>query len=111
MDKAKTIEVIEALANGIDPLTGELLPEDHLLQQPGIVRALFNAVSLLKSSKDADPGLARQGSSWPADEDEQLKQAFANGTKIAQIAKDHQRTIGAIRSRLKKLGVINDGNA
>ncbi len=110
MDKAKTIEVIEALANGIDPLTGELLPDDHLLQQPGIVRALFNAAALLKNSKDALPGLANQGNAWTGDEDNQLKEAFTNGIKISQLAKVHQRTPGAIRSRLKKLGLITDNN-
>ena len=110
MDKAKTIELIEALANGIDPLTGELLPDDHLLQQPDIVRALFNAVALLKNSKDVLPGLVKQGSPWTADEDNQLKEAFTNGIKISQLAKDHQRTPGAIQSRLKKLGLINDNN-
>ncbi len=110
MDKAKTIEVIEALANGIDPLTEELLPEDHLLQQPGSVRALFNAAALLKNSKDVLPGLANQGNAWTADEDNLLKEAFANGIKISQLAKDHQRTPGAVRARLKKLKLIIGNN-
>ncbi len=110
MNKSKTIEVIEALANGIDPLTGELLPDDHLLQQPDIVRALFNAAALLKNSRDVLPGLAMQCSPWTAGEDNQLKEAFANGIKISQIAKDHQRTAGAIRSRIKKLTLITGNN-
>ncbi len=37
-----------------------------------------------------------------ADEDNRLKEAFTNGIKTAQFAKDHQRTTGAINSRLKK---------
>ena len=113
MDKAKTIEIIEELANGIDPATGELLPDDHVLQQPDIVRALFNAAALLKNSlpagqagKDVLPGLANQGNAWTADEDNLLKEAFAIGIKISQLAKDHQGTPGAVRSRLKKLKLI-----
>lgn len=86
------------------------MPEDHLLQQPDFVRTLFNAVALLKNGNDILPGLAKQGSPWSDDEDNQLKEAFANDIKISQLAKDHQQTIGAIRSRLKNLGLIKDNN-
>jgi len=33
---------------------------------------------------------------------------YQNGVSISQIAKDHQRTPGAIRSRLRKAGVIEN---
>lgn len=64
----------------------------------------------VKNSRDVLPGLAKQGSPWTADEDNRLKEAFTNGTKISQLAKDHQRTSGAIRSRLKKLKLITGNN-
>ena len=108
MDKAKTVATIEALANGTDPFTGEVLPDGHLLQHPDIVRALFHAAAYIKSSRNASPALTKNGSRWSADEDLALKEAFAGGASFAQLAKTHQRTNSAIRRRLEKLGIIID---
>jgi hypothetical protein len=107
IDKAKTIATIEALANGIDPITGELLPAGHLLQHPDIVRALFHTVDLIKSSRNASTAL-KNGSRWSDREDEALKEAFAGGASFSQLAKTHLRTSGAIRARLQKLGIISE---
>ena len=38
---------------------------------------------------------------WDAAEDEELKREFGFGMKIAEIARQHDRTYGAIRARLK----------
>lgn len=46
------------------------------------------------------------GRSWNAGEDEQLKQEFASGMSMDEIAKRHNRTKGAIHSRLVKHGWI-----
>ena len=48
----------------------------------------------------------RQGVAWSADEDERLRSAFQSGAKTAALAGIHQRSRGAIRSRLVKLGLI-----
>lgn len=108
MEKAKTLAMIEALANGIDPLSGEVLPAGHLLQQPDILRALFQATAYLRGGRNVSAGLTKNGSRWSAEEDEALRQAFGADNSISQIAKTHERTYGAIRSRLMKLGLISD---
>src|SRR5207244_4374458 len=38
------IVLLSRLAEGIDPFTGEVLPNDHLLQHLQVVRALFHAI-------------------------------------------------------------------
>ena len=43
---------------------------------------------------------------WPPEEDDDLRQEFASGTSVSRMAKAHERKPGAIRSRLKKLGLI-----
>ena len=48
------------------------------------------------------------GSLWSVEEDERLTSAFKSGMAISEIAKNHGRTNGAIRSRLKKLNLIED---
>ena len=58
MDKSKAITIIEALANGTDPLTGEIFPPESPYQNAEVVRALFMATEVLKKVKDrnAPPG-------------------------------------------------------
>jgi len=54
----------------------------------------------------------RQGQAWASKEDEDLRAAFLSGEPTRTLAVAHQRTPGAIRSRLKKLGLISeDGSA
>ena len=106
MDKSKAIIIIEALANGTDPLTGEVFPPDSPYQQVEVVRALFLASEALKKVKDknAPPvkGLENRGKPWDEVEDEKLKDAFLEGKTIDELAITHQRTAGSIRSRLEK---------
>lgn len=46
------------------------------------------------------------GASWTEEEDNQLDEEYSSGMKISEIAKIHDRTNGAIRSRLKKHRLI-----
>ena len=46
------------------------------------------------------------GRAWDAAEDEELRRQFDSGMKIAEIARQHDRTYGAIRARLKKQGLV-----
>ena len=44
MDVHRAKELLTILADGVDPLTGEVLPEDHVCNKGEIVRALHCAV-------------------------------------------------------------------
>lgn len=46
---------------------------------------------------------------WDKAQDEQLKDLFAKGAPVADLAKSFNRTRGAIRSRLAKLGLVDNG--
>jgi hypothetical protein len=112
MNASEAANLIELLANGRDPFSGEQLPNDSPLQHPQVIRALFNALQSLGSEearsrlrgKGSRPG--RQGESWSELEDERLVLAFQSGASIAQVALQHQRTRGAIVSRLVRLGFV-----
>ncbi len=43
---------------------------------------------------------------WSDREEHELAEEFAQGKAIAEIAQLHRRTVGSIRSRLKKMGII-----
>ena len=49
MSPLKAKEIIEALANGIDPETGEILPAQSPVNNPQVIRALFVAGKALDS--------------------------------------------------------------
>ena len=46
------------------------------------------------------------GIAWSGEEDERLSTEYLSGMKIAEIAREHGRTSGAVRARLKKNGLI-----
>ena len=110
MDDKKAIEIIKMLADGIDPTTGELFPADSPYQNVDIVRALHTAEEALKRVLKIDNRVRnlpeRAGKPWQADESNLLAERFDSGMPIAEIAKAHNRTKGAISSRLARLGKI-----
>lgn len=47
------------------------------------------------------------GHAWTDNEDRRLAEEFESGMKISEIAREHGRTSGGIRARLKKHGLID----
>ena len=111
MNVSDTVKIIELLADGCCPKTGERFPEDSAYQQPEVIRALFVALFALKSLENVKPGdrPTYVGKAWEDLEDRRLCEGFDGGKPVAELAKIHQRTRGAIRSRLKRLGKIQPG--
>jgi hypothetical protein len=100
-------KIIEALANGIDPETGEVLPNDSALSQPQTIRALFLASKGLERMVN----IPRAGQPWTDAEDKELLKSFDAGMPTDRIAKNHERTIGAIKARLLHHGRIIDNQS
>jgi len=105
MRENEYIEIIKCLANGTDPITGEIFPSHSPYQQAEIIRALFYAVQELKPKREQ---IGNQGKLWSREEDNTLSERFNKGAKISEIAKAHERTYGAIKSRLIKLKLIEE---
>ena len=111
--QASTLAILGALANGIDPATGEVFPADHPIQRVDIVRALFTVAAALQAPEPAPTAAKpvngrpkKAGEPWSADEDKALTAAFDQGVKTGALAKQHQRSRNAIHARLVKLGKI-----
>jgi hypothetical protein len=111
-DRAK--EILKALADGRDPVTGEQFPLNSPYQQADVVRALFlaleslNPTSKSKEPRPVDPNKPKVGTGWTPEEEQQLREAFAANKPIKEIAAAHGRNTGAITSRLEKLGLIDN---
>lgn len=109
LDRAK--EIIQALADGVDPYTGERFPADGPYQRADTVRALYAALEVMekvKTPKPKDPTKPKAGGRWSDEEEQCLRDAFSANKPIPEIASDHGRTEGAITARLVKLGLVED---
>jgi len=111
METSRALEIIRALSDGVDPYTGEVFGEDSPYQKADTVRALFVAVNALERAealarrRKAVP--ERAGLPWDDEEDALLTKGFEKGASVKDLAAQHKRTLGAIKSRLSKLGKIS----
>lgn len=103
-------EIIESLADGRCPETGQKLPTDSVYGQADTVRALFIAARAIERveriERRAQTLPEHAGRAWDVAEEQQLCEGFAGGKSVAELAQIHQRTRGAIQSRLEHLGRI-----
>lgn len=110
MEIARAIQIVQLLADGVDPLTGETFPFDSPYQNPETVRALHLASRGLyvldQRNKRKERLPQNAGKPWTNNEDEEVISRFRGGATIKEIASEHMRTDGAILSRLVKLGEI-----
>lgn len=110
MDINEALKIVEALADGLDPGSGEALPNESCLNDPQVVRALHAAREALRNSIKAANRKSdlptNAGNSWSKSEEEQLAKSFDNGITVEQLAIDHRRTKGAIAARLVRVGKI-----
>jgi hypothetical protein len=111
MHQERNLQILELLANGINPVNNEVFPPDHPCQHPEVIRALFNAVTVVKKSyfifqKKMNPvEPAKKGVPWTKEEDRNLIDAFKENPSLEQLAKKHERSRTAIETRLVKLGL------
>ena len=109
------LPIVRALADGVNPVTGEAYPDQSPYAEPRTLRALYSAVDLMQREVERERRRERLpanfGKPWSAGEDRALEAAFEAGTAVAEIARKHQRTASSIRLRLEKLGRIEPAPA
>lgn len=128
MDSVAVLKIIKALAEGVDPTTGEILAEDHFLRDSNTVEALLVAHSLLKNSppeevldqvieihesdtqNNAKSDLARHirrptndGKRWTEPMDSELVAMFRQGITLNEMALKLKRFPGGVAGRVKQL--------
>ncbi|PPE75197.1 hypothetical protein C3942_05855 [Solimonas fluminis] len=111
MEPTQALNIVRALAAGTDPATGEVFSPESPYQQPDVIRALGLAVTALQQAANAarkhQKLPAATGRPWTPEEDQALVAAFESGSTPKQLAAAHERTNGAVRSRLMKLGKLD----
>ncbi|QJW85020.1 hypothetical protein HK414_20130 [Ramlibacter terrae] len=105
-------QIIDTLAQGIHPVTGEAMPEDSPYNAPPVIRALHAVSRALDDGGASEPARSRRslppnaGKPWSGQEDAALETAFDAGIAMKQVAEELGRTPFAVEQRLVKLGKV-----
>lgn len=102
--------ILDSLVQGIHPKTGGELPEDSVVNEIDVARAMATAVLALDQ---ISARIARRaqlpesvGKTWTEEEERQLKDEFNRNEPTPLIATKHGRSIRAIEARLERLGLL-----
>ena len=82
MDDSKALGIVSALANGVNPQTGEVFEIDSPYQSADVIRALYAAVRALEAGSRTKARGARArlpgnaGKPWSENEDLELLEKF-----------------------------------
>lgn len=107
IERAK--QLITILADGVNPLTGEVLPEEDSCNQVEIVRALHKILMSLNEQQKPKKKLPENsGKPWTGEDEVLLCAMFDSGRTNKEICEHFKRTTGAIAARLVKLGKISE---
>ena len=108
MEYSRAKEILKTLADGVNPMTGEVLSSSDTCNQPDIIRALHVAVAELeKAEKRASKRLPENSRApWTEADDNELLRLYGQGTSKKELCNFFKRTEGGIAARLVRLGVI-----
>jgi hypothetical protein len=113
MELQSARQIIDTLAQGIHPVTGEAMPEDSPYNAPPVIRALFAVSQALeeapagataKPQRKAPP--VNAGKAWSPEDDATLVAGFDRGDDLKLIADALGRTRFGVEQRLIKLGKV-----
>jgi hypothetical protein len=115
MELSNALPILRALADGVNPITGDVFPETSpYAAEPWTLRALYSAVDLIQREVEREKRReklpANFGKPWTESEDATLRDHFQKGIAMPEIARMHARmharTQSSCRLRLEKLGLI-----
>lgn len=96
--------ILESLAMGIDPITGEALSAESRLHSPDVIRALFLGARALEGHVAPSPQRPAAGSAWSRADEQRLVDGFDQNVSTETLALQLGRTREAILARLVRLG-------
>ena len=119
MELNRAKEIIKTLADGVDPVTGEVLPQESPYNDPNVIRALFTVLESVRDDKkprktneqkqqdNIKSGRPRNaGLPWTDEVKMEVASKFRNGISVNALSRHFERTQGAIVSELMKQGLI-----
>ena len=107
MDITRAKEIIELLADGVNPLTGEVLSANDSCNQVEVVKALHTVLKHMSSISKVHPA-ENAGKPWSPEDEEILCKMYDSRCTIKEMCNRFGRTKGSITARLVHLGKIAD---
>lgn len=109
MDALYAKQILQSLADGVNPATGEILSREDSCNEPEVIRALHWVLQELeKTEKPAKaaprPGRENAGTPWTEEDEKMLCVMFDRGDSKKDLCNYFKRSEGSISSRLAKLG-------
>ena len=84
--------------NKVDPLTGEILDEDHLINEDVVQAILITAQKAIERKILREKNKKESaGAKWTPEEDAQLIEEYKNSLSIKEIAEIHKRSARYVR--------------
>lgn len=124
MDQQQVASIVHGLANGIDPITGEILPAQSPYNHPDVIRALFQSLQwqpkarkvkrtlAQKQQENLEKGLPKNfGLPWSEKDIAQVLEQYKGNVEIDRIAVNLARKPGSIIAVLNKQGIVDDVRA
>ena len=94
MDPDRAIKIVQSLAGGVDPHSGERFPSSSPCQQVDMVRALHLALEGLGKLKRPTTRKTGPGRAWAEDEEKELLREFDAKIDVEETAAKHERAKG-----------------
>lgn len=112
MDSIYAKQILQSLADGVNPATGEVLSREDSCNEPDVIRALHWVLQELEKSEKPEkpnpkPGQENAGMPWTEEDEQLLCTMFDRGDSKREITQFFKRSAGAISARLIKLGKIS----
>lgn len=108
MDIIRAKEIIYALAEGVDPTTGEVLPDNSICNKGEIVRALYTVLDCMENKRPKKNMPANAGKPWTKGDENLLIDLYQSGAGKRDICIALQRTESGVAARLVLLGIIEN---
>ena len=118
MELSEARTIVKTLAEGVDPITGELFATDSPYNHPRVIRALFtiHTHTRIPNSKlspderrqrNIDLGRPRNaGMPWTDDDRSRVASGFQSGETIEELASKLERSRTAIHAELIRQGLV-----
>ncbi|MBS1849514.1 MAG: hypothetical protein JST79_01265 [Acidobacteria bacterium] len=108
MEIQEALKIVRAMANGVNPETGEAVPPDSCYRRDPVIKAMNRAIGALLAAEERERNRpSNAGKYWSRSEDAKVCEELRNGMELQQIAKLHSRSVGSIVARLVRLGKIS----
>lgn len=119
MELSQAKSLLAVLADGANPVTGEILPAESPYNEPKIIRALFLVLNSAyvkpvkktpeeRMEENLSAGRPRMaGLPWTEEWRAELADKFEAGTPMGKLAQHFERTQGAIHAELARQGLVD----